>query len=72
MGIHWKIRFSGRFTKKQYVGGNCLKREAWIVCRFKAGGAWQKRGGWCFEGALIPQCTLWGLSKSDNKKVIKK
>ena len=25
------------FTKNQYIGGNCLKRQAWTVCRFKGG-----------------------------------
>ena len=32
--------FRGRFTKNQYVGGNCLKRGrgAWAVCRFKGDG----------------------------------
>ena len=29
-GVNW-------FTKKQYIGGNCLKRQAWTVCRFKGG-----------------------------------
>ena len=34
--------------KKQYIGGNCLKRGAWAVCRFKGGGgglggAWRKK-----------------------------
>ena len=27
----------GGFTKKQYKGGNCLKRGAWTVCRLKEG-----------------------------------
>ena len=33
----------GGGTKNQYRGGDCLKRGAWTVCRFK--GAWQERGG---------------------------
>ena len=33
------------FTKNHYIGGNYLKKGAWTVCRFKAGRAWQKRGG---------------------------
>ena len=38
------------FTKKQYIGGGCLKRsEAWTVCGFK-GAAWQERRGGDFEG----------------------
>ena len=35
-------------TKNQYRGGNCLKRGAWTVCRFK-GETWQERGGGVFE-----------------------
>ena len=35
--------------KNQYRGGNCLKRRAWTVCRFK-GGLARKRGGGVFEG----------------------
>ena len=44
MWAYWKIHFLGKggggHTKKQYVavGGNCLKREAWTVCRFNGGG----------------------------------
>ena len=53
MGVHRKIQFSeGRFTKKQYIGGNCLKRGGgtWTACRFKEG-AWKKSGwGGIFEG----------------------
>ena len=29
-GVNW-------FTKKPYIEGNCLKRQAWTVCRFKGG-----------------------------------
>lgn len=32
-----KIQFLGGFTRKQYIGTNCLKRETWIVYRFKGG-----------------------------------
>ena len=54
-GVHWKIQFlaGGGFTKKQYRGGDCLKRGAWTVFRFKEEGACQGRGG-----LMIPQCTL--------------
>ena len=52
----------GRFTKKQCIGENCLKRGAWTVCRFKGGGgregAWQKRGGGVFEGVDTPMHTM--------------
>ena len=42
MGVHWKIRFLERVHKKQFfigvgAGVDCLKRGAWIVCRFKRG-----------------------------------
>ena len=29
------ILMGGGFTKNQYIGGDCLKREAWTICRFK-------------------------------------
>ena len=32
-----KIQFLGEFTRKQYIGTNCLKRETWIVYRFNGG-----------------------------------
>ena len=35
--------FQGGFTKNQDIGGNCLKREAWAVCKFRGGGG--GRGG---------------------------
>ena len=39
--------------KNQYIGGggwgDCLKRGAWTVCRFK-GGLGKKDGGSVFEG----------------------
>ena len=34
--------------KPIYRGGNCLKRGASTVCRFKVGGTWQERRGQCF------------------------
>ena len=38
-GVHGKVRFlgGGGVTKNQCIGGDCLKRGAWIVCRFKGG-----------------------------------
>ena len=27
--------FKGRVVKNQYIGGNCLKKGAWTVLRFK-------------------------------------
>ena len=46
-----KIKFlvSEGFTKYQYVGENCLKRGAWIVCRFRRGLDKNEKGG-NFEG----------------------
>ena len=35
-------------TKNQYIGGNCLKRWAWTLCRFRGGGLAKKRGGVVF------------------------
>ena len=59
LGVHGKIRVLGRrggrgarveVTKKQYIGGDCLKREGtWTVCRFKKGTS-QESGGGVFEG----------------------
>ena len=62
LGVHGKIRVlgrgggggggggGGRLQKKQYIVGDCLKREGtWTVCRFK-GGTSQERGGGVFEG----------------------
>ena len=45
--------------KNQYIGGDCLKRGAWTVCRFKRGLARKQKGrGGIFEGELIPLYTL--------------
>ena len=46
--------------KNRYGRGNCLKREAWIVCRFKGRGLAEKEGvvflrGW---GVDIPMHTM--------------
>ena len=35
--------------KNQYIGGNCLKRECWTVCRFKEEGLNEKDRGGVFE-----------------------
>ena len=43
--------FSGGFIKKQYIGGNCLKRRAWTVCKFK-GGLLKKRGVMFLKGGV--------------------
>ena len=41
--------YKGVTKKPIYRGGDCLKREAWTVSRFK-GGLAKKRGGDVFEG----------------------
>ena len=60
MGVHCKTQFlgEGRLQKNQYIEGNCLKRGAWTVCRFKEGLA-KKRGVGGRGQGVIPQCTLW-------------
>ena len=62
MGVLLKnpiFRGGGGFTKIQYIEGNYLEREAWTGCRFKGGGAWQKRRG-VFEGRVdTPMHTIY-------------
>ena len=56
-GLTRKSNFQGEgFTKNQYIRGNCLKREAWTVFRFKSG-LGKKEG--VFLRGLIPQYTLY-------------
>ena len=50
-GQRWKILISCRLTGASIFRGvsgdswgNCLKRVAWIVCRFKGAGLSKKRG----------------------------
>ena len=54
--------------KNQYIGGNCLKRGAWTVGRFKGGHG--KKEGLFLRGGLIPQCTLCYLSLGMNFEAI--
>ena len=46
--------------KNQYIGGNCLKKGAWTVCRFKGGGGLGEKEGvvFVFEGGLTPVHTM--------------
>ena len=45
LGVHRKIpSFREGVHDKPIYRGDCLKRRAWTVRRFK-GGAWQERGG---------------------------
>ena len=56
--------------KNQQIGGGgeCLKREAWTVCRF-TGWPWQEED--VLEGGgLIPQCTLWDDLKIESQKIV--
>ena len=42
-GVHWKnLTFREGIHKKSIKGRDCLKSEAWTVCRFEEGGG---RGG---------------------------
>ena len=59
MGFTEKSDFQEGFTKKQYIGGDCLKSRAWTVCRFERVDLGKKEGGGVFEGGrLILQCSL--------------
>ena len=55
-GVSWKSQYLG--------GGACIKREAWIDCKFKRG-LGKKRGGVVFKRGLEPYCTLW-LPKTES------
>ena len=63
IGVHWKIQFlwgqGERGHKKVIQWGDCLKRDVWIVFRFKILGLGRKRE-WCFffEGGERRHCTL--------------
>ena len=48
--VHWKILFLGGVHKKPVYRGDCLKREAWTVCRFKGGLGKKERGSVFEEG----------------------
>ena len=52
--------FREGLTKKQYKGGNYLKRGAWTVCKFKSG-LGKKKGG-VFEAELLPPTHTLGGS----------
>ena len=54
MGFTEKSDFQGGSQKKQYVGGNCLKRETWIVCRFRQGELGKKEGVDVLKGHWYP------------------
>ena len=52
------MTFRGRFTKKQYRGGDYLKKGAWAVCRFKGEGLARKRGVLFLKGVDTPMRTM--------------
>ena len=41
--------------KNQYIGGNCLKRGTWTVCRFKGGGLGEEEEGWYLNAHCFPK-----------------
>ena len=61
MGVHWRIQFLGGVHK--YMG-NCLKRGAWTVCRFKRGLGKKKGVVFVCEGVDTPMHTIACLSQS--------
>ena len=46
-GVHRNIHFGGGLYEESICRGDCLKRGAWPVCRFK--GELSKKGGGVFE-----------------------
>ena len=58
LGVHWKIRILVRgFTKKQYREGDCPKRGAWTICKFKRG-LGKKEGVVFLRGVDTPMHTM--------------
>ena len=58
MGFTQKSNFQGgRELQKLNKQGDCLKRGAWTVCRFKRGLDKNERSG-IFDGGLTRQFTL--------------
>ena len=49
----------GGLYEKPISRGDCLKRGAWPVCRFKGDLSKKGGGGMFLRGVLIPQFTLW-------------
>ena len=54
LGFHGKIRFLRGVHEKPICRGDCLKRGAWIVCRFKVGGGLVRKAGGVLEWACYP------------------
>ena len=50
--VHWKDGVGG-IPEKPIYRGNCLKRALGQFPDLRRGGAWQKTGGWCFEGDKV-------------------
>ena len=55
----------GELWKNQYREGNCLKKGAWIDCRFKVGGGGlaRKRGFVFLRGVDTPMHTMINITK---------
>ena len=68
-----KMKFlGGELTKNQYMGGNCLKRGAWTVCRLN-GGFGKKEGGDVFErGGVDTPNKHYGITSFLLKHCLKK
>ena len=69
MGFTEKSDFYGGSRKTNIQGGGgggggCLKRGAWIVCRWGLG---KKEGVVFLWGGLIPQCPLCTYAQLNNK-----
>ena len=66
LGVHWKIQLLGGSSwKTDKGGGDCLKRGAWTVCKFKGGGTWQERGGGIFKGGWYPNAHYRGRGRKN-------
>ena len=74
-GVHWKIWVlggvgGGGLTKNQYRGGNCLRRGAWTVYRFKGGGGLARKKGMVFlRGVDNPNAHYGYYSKTYNSVI---
>ena len=70
MGVQWKTWFlGGTVHKKPIYRGNCLKRGAWTVCKFKGGLDKKERGG-VFKGGWYPTAHYENPFVSTRKKSI--
>ena len=64
LGFMEKSEFKrGRFTKNQYIGGDCLKRGAWTVCRLKDG---EREGLGNMHTMIILVCPIYDDDDDDD------